>query len=117
MKRDDEFMRALLFEAELSIDSGVWKEVSCDDTDIDVLRRNLHIDWLADANLLVSNNDEFFRITNQGHDFLAAIRDDTIWKKTTAGAKAVGGVTLPILKDLAVAYLKQEIEQRLGVQL
>lgn len=31
-------------------------------------------------------------MTNAGHDFGAAIRDDTIWKRTKAAAASVSGV-------------------------
>ena len=58
-----------------------------------------------------------FRITNQGHDHLAAIRDEGVWKKAKGAASGLGGVTLGVMKDLAIGYLKQESSQRLGITL
>ncbi|WP_263626499.1 DUF2513 domain-containing protein [Xinfangfangia pollutisoli] len=56
-------------------------------------------------------------MTAKGHDFLDAIRNDTVWNKAKSGAAAVGGMTLGMLKDLAVAYLKQETAAKLGISL
>ena len=58
-----------------------------------------------------------FRLTNQGHDYLAAIRDDGIWQKTKEAASSAGGVGLGVMKDIAVAYVKQELSTRLGMAL
>jgi hypothetical protein len=58
-----------------------------------------------------------YRLTNQGHDYIGAIKNETIWKKTKEGALQVGGVTLGMMKDIAIAYLKQEAAERLGLSL
>jgi len=58
-----------------------------------------------------------FRITNSGHDYLDAIRDEGIWNKTKDGASKVGGFTLGILKEIAVSYLKLAIKEKLGINL
>jgi hypothetical protein len=52
------------------------------------------------------------RLTNAGHDFLSAIRDATIWEKTKTAAKAVGGGTLSVLLDCAVAYAKSKLKEK-----
>jgi hypothetical protein len=54
-------------------------------------------------------------ISFEGHDYLDAIRSETIWNKTREGASKLGGVTLGIIKDLAVAYIKQEAAYKLGI--
>ena len=41
-----------------------------------------------------------FRMTNQGHDYLDAIRSDTIWAKTKTGAAELGGTTLGMMMQL-----------------
>jgi hypothetical protein len=56
-------------------------------------------------------------MTNCGHDYLDAIRSDTVWAKTRSGAASVGGVTLGIMRDMAVAYLKREVSEKLGLSL
>ena len=60
-------------------------------------------------------SDSGYRMTNQGHDYLEAIRSDTVWNKTKQGAAEVGGMTLGMMKDLAIAYFKQEVAGKLGI--
>jgi hypothetical protein len=48
---------------------------------------------------------------------LAAIRDDGVWQKTKAAASTAGGVGLGVMKDIAVAYVRQELSTRLGIPL
>lgn len=66
---------------------------------------------------MIEVNRGVFRMTNQGHDFLAAVRSDTIWSKTKAGAGMLGGVTLGIMRDIALEYLKQEAKKVIGIDL
>tara|TARA_R100000789_G_C2882827_1_gene115057 strand:- start:53 stop:430 length:378 start_codon:yes stop_codon:yes gene_type:complete len=62
---------------------------------------------LADGRRL---NWQVIRITNEGHDYIDAIRKDTIWEKTKAKLKSVGGgASLDIIKDLALLQIKQEL--------
>jgi hypothetical protein len=72
---------------------------------------------LADEGLLTFVQRTSMRMTAQGHDLLDSIRSDTVWQKAKEGAAAVGGVTLGMLKELAVAYLKREVSDRLGISL
>ena len=63
-------------------------------------------------------NDHVFRMTNQGHDYLDAIRDNGIWTKTKAAVAETGGsATLEIVKALALGFLKKKIETHTGIQL
>ncbi|MGC1861342.1 MAG: DUF2513 domain-containing protein [Methylocystis sp.] len=57
------------------------------------------------------------RITWQGCEFLDAIRDPEIWKKTRSGALAAGGFTFDLLKDLAKGFLKKKLESLTDVTL
>ena len=59
----------------------------------------------------------FFSISWAGHEYLDTIRDPEIWRKTKAGSKKIGGATLGIMKDLAVAYIKHEAKEKLGIAL
>lgn len=76
-----------------------------------------HVLMLADEGLVTEVGRGTFRLTSQGHDYINAIRSDNVWAKTKDGAAQVGGVTLGVMKDLATAYLKQEIAQKLGIVL
>jgi hypothetical protein len=52
------------------------------------------------------------RLTWQGHDFLDAMRDDSVWRKAKETIlKPIGGVTF----DLLLEWLKKEGRERLGL--
>jgi hypothetical protein len=58
------------------------------------------------------------RLTWEGHDFLDAARQEAIWQKARESIGAtVGGVTFGVLKALLIALAKQQLRDRLGVQL
>ena len=49
-------------------------------------------------------------LTMAGHDFLEATRNDNVWNKTLAVVKSKGGgMTLEILKDIALTYLRSDL--------
>lgn len=49
-------------------------------------------------------------LTWQGHEFLEAARNDTIWRKAVGKmVEVTGGVSLDVLKDLLIAYGKQAL--------
>lgn len=116
MVRDDDFIRDLLLEAESSSDPYILAPLYGGAAQEDTIR-HVHAELLCDAGYFDSRNDGVYRITNQGHDYLAAIKNDTIWNKTKEGAASVGGVTLGVMKDMAVAYLKRELAEKTGLSL
>lgn len=116
MKRDDDLIRDLLFEAEDSNQPYLLAGMALNPSESD-LKRHMHAVWLSDAGFFKEVKKGVFRITNQGHDYLAAIRDDGVWKKTKEAASTAGGVGLSVMKDIAVAYVKQELATRLGLPL
>lgn len=116
MKRDDDYIRDLLFEAEASDQPYLLAVLVMSPSEAD-LKRHMHAVWLSDAGFFQEVNKGVFRITNQGHDYLAAIRDDGVWQKTKTAASTAGGVGLGVMKDIAVAYVRQELSDRLGIAL
>lgn len=116
MKRDDDYIRDLLFEAEASEQPYLLAVLVMSPSEAD-LKRHMHAVWLSDAGFFQEVNKGVFRITNQGHDYLAAIRDDGVWQKTKTAASTAGGVGLGVMKDIAVAYVRQELSDRLGIDL
>lgn len=46
------------------------------------------------------------RVTNTGHDFIDAIREDNIWNKTKQKA---GTYSLEIIKEVATSIIKQSL--------
>ncbi|MHA6265935.1 DUF2513 domain-containing protein [uncultured Aliiroseovarius sp.] len=116
MKRDDDMLREILFEFEEQKD---WLVAVLSSLGMSEERRMKlgHVNLLCDAGMVTEVGDQTFRLTNSGHDYLDAIRNDTIWNKTKSGAAEVGGMTLQMMKDLALSYVKQEVAAKLGVTL
>lgn len=57
-----------------------------------------------------------YRLTNYGHDFLDAMRDEGIWSRTKdAVAQSGGNATLEIVKTIATGFLKKQIRDRTGI--
>jgi len=75
---------------------------------------------MHDAGLIEGNGYKsgIFFITNQGHDFLDAIRDEGLWQKTKDTVSETGGnATLEIVKALAIGFLKKKIAQQTDIDL
>ena len=116
MKRDDDYLRDLL--SDLEGEKG-WRvelrhTMARKDTDE---KRAYHVMLLCDAGYMTNVIENTYRMTSSGHDYLDAIRDDTIWANIKVATASVGGVTLGLLKDLGVSYLKQKILIETGMQL
>jgi hypothetical protein len=56
------------------------------------------------------------RLTMQGHEFLAAARNETGWGKAKEVAKQVGGFTVQQLFNFLMAYVKAEVKERTGIE-
>ena len=119
MRRDDDYIRELLLEAESSDELYLLAPLFLAPSPEDQ-KRHAHAVLLTDAGFFAKVNDGVFRITNQGHDYLASIRDDGIWTRTKAAAGKIGGgaggVALGVMKEIATGYVRQELT-RLGVPL
>lgn len=113
MTRDDEFIRALLLEAEASPQPCIIAGLVID-PDPDDLKRHVHSEWLCDAGLFVPVGRDTYRITNQGHDYLAAIRDEGVWRRTKDVGRQAGGISLSLMVDVAGALLKEKVGAILG---
>ncbi|WP_181318191.1 DUF2513 domain-containing protein [Pseudogemmobacter blasticus] len=118
MRRDEEHIRKLLLEYESEDDWLLLMPGTTTDATPDELKERYHILLMMDAGLLAIVGSGAFRITNSGHDYLEAIRDDGIWKKTLAVVAETGGnATLELIKTLALGLLKAKIEQHTGLKL
>ncbi|SIS86693.1 DUF2513 domain-containing protein [Phaeovulum vinaykumarii] len=116
MKRDDEYIRELLFKYEADEDWLLFMPGLTKDDDAEWNERG-HVHLMIDEGLVAPVGKHGMRLTSAGHDYLDAIRNDGIWEKTKEGAAAVGGATLGMMKDIAVAYLKQAAAEKLGITL
>lgn len=57
--------------------------------------------WVENTSLYVQD------LSPEGHEFLANIRNDTIWKKVKAISDKVGSEALPALIQIAANYIAQ----------
>ena len=117
MRRDDDLIRKLMLDFEEREDpllvAPQHLNMSRDDRE-----KYYHLKLLADSGFLeeTGRTGGVFRMTNAGHDFCAAIRDDTIWNKTKEASASVAGVTLDVMKDIGIGYLRAKLSE-LGVPL
>lgn len=110
MQRDDELIRSLMLDAEASADWRVTEMGAIEiDPDPESDKRAYHLILLCDAGLFAREGRAIFRLTSAGHDWLDAVRDDTIWTKTKDAAGKVGGASLGIMGAIATGYVKQKL--------
>jgi len=117
MTRDDDLIRELLFRYEADEN---WLIPMPGDTlgaSAQKRRENYHVHLMMDERLVAPVGRGTIRLTSAGHDYLSAIRDDASWNRTKAGAAEVGGMTLGLMKDVAVAELRQQAEEKRGIKL
>jgi hypothetical protein len=79
-------------------------------------RREYHLHLPGDLGP-IRRSKHTYRMTAFGHDYLGAIRNETVWNKTKAGAKKIGGATVQMMWEMAIVYLKQEAAEKLGIEL
>lgn len=133
MKRDFDFIRELLLRIEggevsfvtlsneVAQTLGVVPDKPLADGEAEKLEFHLHL--LEQAGFIevrfrnMGGHVILKGLTWQGFDFLDAIRDPEVWKKTKEGASKVGGWTFGLLKDMGTAYLKHAAKERLGLDL
>lgn len=116
MPRDDDLMRSLLIQIEES--EGDHQIINKKLSRTEEEKKELyHLKLLRDQGFVKFEGDTF-RLTNSGHDFVQAIKDDTVWRKTkNAIAETGGSATIEIIKAVAVAYLKDQISKHTGLKL
>jgi hypothetical protein len=116
MKRDMDLVRLILLAIEGS------QEAATKSKERTLEERAYHVALLLDAGFLVgkTTNDAnghpngyvVTRMTWIGHEFLDALRDDTLWKKAKEYVLKPGASwTFEILKE----WSKHEIKERLGL--
>lgn len=120
MKRDMDLVRRLMLAAEgqPAGEHFFARDIMQADDDGAVIAEHVHL--LFDAGYLTGDPDRTIAIlphpgrvlitgiTWRGHEFLDAVRDDTVWQKTKAKLTATGGsATLEIVTQVATSILKQ----------
>lgn len=137
MKRNMDFVRELLLVLEKAQSPVALTDTGKDAANIgieaDPYEFRHHFSILEDAELIKvrrvydekdvfqPGHEETFairfyvRLTWQGHEFLDAVRDPEIWRKTKGGVEEAKGFTFDLLKDLARGLIKKQIEEYTGV--
>jgi hypothetical protein len=112
MKRDMELIRRILQHVEDSPDHDDYVGLNIPErTQAELV---YHVTILAEANFLklqgvASDFEPLFwvRLTNDGHDFLDAVRSETVWGEVKDKIREYGGnVPLEVLKALAIQFAK-----------
>ena len=119
MKRDMELIREILFAVEKSEeDLRGWIELELPGrSQKEVSYHVMLLDQagLIEAQDLCSTDDDGFEwrpksLTWQGHEFLDAARNDTIWKMAVQRVShIVGSVSFDVMRSLLIDVAKQEL--------
>ena len=109
MTRDLDLIRSLLRETE-SLPPGSTLPVGRKAEP----ERHYNAKLLEEAGLAIVQSDSqglnIVRMTWQGHDFLDALGDDTVWNKTkTKVNKAVGSASLEVVKAVAEGVTRAQL--------
>lgn len=117
MKRDNDYLRELLFEFESKSDYLIHAHPSLCDTEADKKWLH-HIRLLDDYGYLSEINEGVYRLTAYGYDFIDSIRDDGVWEKTKKAVAETGGnATVELIKSIASGFLKEKLEKHTGLEL
>lgn len=121
MKRDIDLSRAILFfvEEHCPPQGGLSKRLAIEGYDYPTVAA--HAELLIDEGLIDGQvikmlggpmEVAIIRLTHQGHDALAAIRNDTVWQKAKKSALEHA---IPLTVSTLVELVKAEVRARLGI--
>jgi hypothetical protein len=126
MRLDPNLHRDQLLQIENLFD-GTYGELTLEVGDTPFSVFNEHLKLLQEGGFIEAfvipdvgeNIDQIqpIRLTFSGHQYLAAIRDPDIWRKTERAATSAGSWTFGLLRDVATAYARQKIAEVTGVAL
>ena len=124
MKLENDVVREILLAIEINDeDPRGWVELSIPGRTPQQVA--YHVQLLAEAGFIeaqdLSSSNIYDwrakRLTFQGHEFLNTIRDPEIWRRTKEGASKIGGASIELLFTLGRTYLKQLMQEKLGIPL
>ena len=114
MKRDMELVRKILLETEAASHSPIeWIVLNIEGYDPACI--SYHVKIMKEAGLIDAENLTTLShfewqpksLTWEGHEFLDAVRNETVWAKTQEVVKSKGGsVSFEVLKELAIQTFK-----------
>lgn len=124
MNRDMDLVRTILLVVAQEDGGGTeWVNLGIADIENNTLVEHL---FLMEEAGLIEGEDvttqqgrgfKVRRLTWRGHDFLDAVRDDSIWEKTKAGANKAGTAGIEFMWEIAKAYGKEAVKEKLGIDL
>ena len=115
MKRDDDFLRELLFRMEESDIPFYFAPNTLDGSNSKEIH---HIRILCDYGYAEPLNEHAYRLTAYGHDFIESIRDNSVWEKTKAAVAETGGnATIEMNKTLPTGILKNKVSEHTGIEI
>jgi hypothetical protein len=115
MKRDMELVRKILFQAESGA-NGFCPAIRVEGYDESQI--GYHCYLIVTMGFAIGEsttgdtgpNGRMTYLTAAGHDFIDAIRDDTVWKRTWGLVNsAVSSVSVDLLKHVATHYAKEQM--------
>lgn len=119
MKRDPDLIRDLLNYIEKTHDGVNYltsKGIKIKDSNQEEI--SYHISLLHDTGLILGKNTSNFRLTpfwiiarltNDGHDFLEAARNEKAWNRIKDKMAEAGGFVLDVAKILLIKYMEEMI--------
>ena len=114
MKRDMDLCRQILLEIEAQEPGESIAVLQVDASGNKVIE---HLQLLQDAGLIEARIDARFgdysirRLTWEGHEFLQAARDDTVWNKAKERVgSAWQSLTFPLLKEVLEAIRRNALD-------
>lgn len=116
MKRDMDLVRQILFEIEKAPFDGGWVDVEVEGCPSEEVV--YHILLLAEAGLIAAEDVSTYggpdyrptRLTWEGHEFLEASRNETIWNKAKALiSEKGGGMAFAVLKEVLLQLLRDSV--------
>ena len=117
MKRDNDYLRELLFKIQ-NADDDLFYAIITMGMSPDERKEHYHVQLLCDEGLLFQVSDSAYRLTSQGHDFIESIRDKGIWEKTKEAVAETGGnATLEMVKAIASGFLKKKLSVHADIDL
>ena len=116
MTRDLDVARRILLEVESRQEPWGYFDLAVEGVEPEAV--SYHVKLLAQAGLVEADDTSTMgtfqwnptSLTWQGHEFLDAIRNDTVWRKTKeVVAEKGGGLPFDIIKELALKLLSGSI--------
>lgn len=124
MKRDMDLVRRILIEVETADSCVSIESMACDKYPLPVV--GYHVELMTAHGLIDAKvsrdwggnvvNGSIKALTWSGCDYLDAIRDEGVWRRTKAAvSEAVGDTTLSTIKETASMVAIQLIKANLGI--